>query len=110
MPDGTLVFFEGAPTFGTFADGTTPACSVPPRPLLAPGVAAMTLPAAAALSFSAPAPFLPLLSLFASASSLLRAWAPALASAPPLLFVLVIMSICMRGLDLILSKVDRRTS
>lgn len=59
------------------------ACFVPPRTLLASGAAAMAFSAAASFSFSAPAPLLTLLFVFASASSLPRAWAPALASAPP---------------------------
>lgn len=43
----------------------------------------MALSAAASFSFSAPASLLTLLSVSAPASSLLRAWASALASAPP---------------------------
>lgn len=59
------------------------ACSVPPRTLLASGVAAVALSAAASFSLSALAPLLTLLSVFASASSLPRAWAAAPASTPP---------------------------
>lgn len=43
----------------------------------------MALSAAASFSLSTPASLFTLLFVFASASSLLRAWAPALASAPP---------------------------
>lgn len=107
----------------------------------------MALSAAASLPFSALAPLLALLFVFASAPSLPRAGASAFASTPPfsetcyntivvqransllfsvstlrttlllrrikyenLLLILLVVSICMRGLDLILSKVDRRTS
>lgn len=43
----------------------------------------MALSAAASFSFSAPAPLFTLLFVFAPASSLPRAWASALAPAPP---------------------------
>lgn len=70
----------------------------------------MALSAAASFSFPALAPLLTLLSVFAFASAPLLLGARTPAPTPPFLLALVIVSICMRGLVLILSKVDRRTS
>lgn len=115
-----------------------PAWFVPPSTILTFGTAAVALSAAAFFSLSTPAPLLTLLFISAStpALPLPGAWTSAPAFPFPeichstywskgvyrqidtrtnrkkknILLVLVIVSICMRGLCLILSKVDTRTS